>query len=358
MTTHYSLVVLLLLMLWLRLRLQAVHSLAVSKTNSSSNLTRTLLKLSQQQQQQQQHCPMMSSSCTEEKVQWVHRTEPVASTQDEARQLLSTQQQQQQQQQHASSTEQQLLLAVVADTQTAGRGTQGRQWQGADVTGNLYLTVAVPVERIPVTLTLLPLQVGVLVTQRVRALLVDCREKKDMPPVTVKWPNDVLIGDAKVSGTLIESHTLTTTANGNDDSNTTTTWLLIGVGINLVHRPDLRGLPGKHARSATAVQEWCANDVPLATAVGWDLAQALRDWVFADNKEMTRAEKESRVIEEWKELAGGFGKVYELRGAVVDEEAGGYQGEKVTTLAIERDGQLRVRGANGRERLLSAEYVF
>ena len=53
-----------------------------------------------------------------------------------------------------------------------------------------------------------------------------------------------------------------------------------------------------------------------------------------------------------------FGTVYQLRGDVQEEDAGRHQGEEVVTVDLHYDGQLRVRGQDGKERLLVADYMF
>lgn len=272
-------------------------------------------------------------------------------------------------------------LAVVASTQTKGRGTQGRLWKAGP--GNLYLTMALPLDRIPVRLTLLPLQVAVVVAECVQELLVrqgisDARiGSTSRPRVTVKWPNDVLIDHRKVSGTLIENHYCGSMA-----------WFLIGIGVNVVNRPDLNDLPGKHAREPTCICEWVdlgvsskstapitnlgespsgVPPVDLATELGLLVANKLTEWAICapQRNEMAPShasseqeeERNKQVLQRWIQWVD-FGQVYELRGQVVDEEQGGYEGERVVTVGIEPDGQLRVRGANGRERLLVADYLF
>jgi BirA family biotin operon repressor/biotin-[acetyl-CoA-carboxylase] ligase len=271
-----------------------------------------------------------------------HLKEPVGSTQDEARRLLR--------ERHGDEAGK--CLAVLADQQNQGRGTQGRKWESVpDRAGNLYLTVCVPMDQIPVTLTLLPLQVGVLVARGVSRLLEACRVSNDPSNkkvlATVKWPNDVLIDDKKVSGTLIESEVLDGTS-----------WLLVGIGVNVAFAPSLTESPGKQVRGATCLQEYCPDNLlPQDTAeiLGIDLAKALVEWVV--DREMDKATKELKVIKDWKSFAS-FGGIYELRGDITAEDAGTYKGETVITVDIQNDGQLVVRGDNGVERLLIADYMF
>lgn len=273
-----------------------------------------------------------------------HLKEPVASTQDEARRLLR-------ERNNVDEASDNKCLAVLADQQIQGRGTKGRNWEGGDRTGNLYLTVCVPMDRVPVVLTLLPLQVGVLVAQRVTRLLQACQTKtsnhKNVTQATVKWPNDVLVDDMKISGTLIENEIL----NG-------TSWLLVGVGVNVAFAPSLSKSPGMQVRGSTCVQDFCpGNILPQDTAavLGLDLANSLVEWVV--DREMTRSVKELMVIQDWKSFAE-FGREYRMRGEVQDENAGTHKGETVVSVDIQYDGQLLVRGENGRERLLIADYMF
>lgn len=268
-------------------------------------------------------------------LQFFHRTEPVSSTQDEMRNILKDK----------SELE---CVALVATTQTAGRGTQGRTWK--DASGNLYLTVALPMSQIPVPITLLPLQVGIVVAQRVHSILSACCTE-GVPKVSVKWPNDVLVNDAKVSGCLIENYS-------NDKH---LTWLLVGVGVNVGRTPQLQGLPGQHKRAPTCIHEWCNADKQewlssqsISSVLGLDIANALADWV-TDHQGSGRNDGQY-IVNEWRKWAE-FGKPYELRGSVVDEEQGGYEGEMVVTVDIEADGQLRVRDRNSQERLLVADYL-
>ncbi|MGH3508708.1 MAG: biotin--[acetyl-CoA-carboxylase] ligase [Nocardioidaceae bacterium] len=86
-------------------------------------------------------------------------------------------------------------LVVVAEHQTAGRGRLERVWvtpPGTALTFSVLLRPdAVRAERWP----WLPLLVGVAVAGALREEGVDAR---------LKWPNDVLVGDRKLAGILLE----------------------------------------------------------------------------------------------------------------------------------------------------------
>lgn len=85
-------------------------------------------------------------------------------------------------------------LVVVAEHQTAGRGRLDRSWESparSAVIFSLVLRPAVPLASWP----WLPLLTGHTVGKALRAEGYDAG---------VKWPNDVLIGDRKVAGILVE----------------------------------------------------------------------------------------------------------------------------------------------------------
>lgn len=105
---------------------------------------------------------------------------------------------------------------LVADRQAAGRGRQGRAW--FDGAGNFMgSTVVHPGPGDPPASTL-ALVAGLAVHEAVSGLLP--------PPhrAELKWPNDVLVGGAKLSGVLLE---------GLAGS------VVVGIGVNLAQAPDL-----------------------------------------------------------------------------------------------------------------------
>jgi BirA family biotin operon repressor/biotin-[acetyl-CoA-carboxylase] ligase len=104
----------------------------------------------------------------------------------------------------------------VAYEQTAGRGRRGRSWvaQPGDA---LLFSVGGQVPRGVDGLAGLSLAVGLAVYEAL------CELPVDRSQLALKWPNDVLVGGAKVSGILIE------TAGGDAQ----TTAVVVGIGINL-----------------------------------------------------------------------------------------------------------------------------
>lgn len=85
--------------------------------------------------------------------------------------------------------------ALFAEAQTAGRGRRGREWR-SPFGANLYLSLAWSFEGWPPALGTLPLAVGVACARALR--------DTGVRGVTLKWPNDLRIGSAKLGGILIE----------------------------------------------------------------------------------------------------------------------------------------------------------
>ncbi|MCX8475093.1 MAG: biotin--[acetyl-CoA-carboxylase] ligase [Sphingomonas sp.] len=102
-------------------------------------------------------------------------------------------------------------LWLRAGRQTGGRGRQGRSWASPE--GNLYVSTLVrvrPGEPPAATLAL------------VAAVALDETAQVFGLTPTLKWPNDLLVDGAKLSGILLERA---------EDA------VVIGFGVNLAHHP-------------------------------------------------------------------------------------------------------------------------
>lgn len=110
-------------------------------------------------------------------------------------------------------------LVLRADRQTAGRGRRGRTWTSEP--GNLLVSFLLRPVKGPAEAATLGFVAAMAVGNLLRPLV--------KVPVTLKWPNDVLLDGAKISGILLESGGI---VGGKVD------WLVLGIGINLRHHPD------------------------------------------------------------------------------------------------------------------------
>ena len=149
--------------------------------------------------------------------------------------------------------------------------------------------------------------------------------------VRLKWPNDVLVAGDKVSGVLIESGPR---VGGG-------LWLAVGVGVNLAHAPS------GTERPATSLVAHLRPE--LAGAPSPETAVAALAGAFA------------RWSHVWEE--GGFAAIAEAWSARADLGAPVEARLPAETLhgvaeALEADGALRLRLADGAVRRITAGDVF
>ena len=124
----------------------------------------------------------------------------------------------------------------IAETQTAGRGRQGRAWISPRGE-NLLFSVLLRIACVPSRLPQLALVAGLAVRDAVARAAPEAH-------VRIKWPNDVVVGEdrRKIAGVLME----TTMLGSNVDA------VVVGVGINVHARAFPTQLEG-HATSVALV---------------------------------------------------------------------------------------------------------
>ncbi|MGO4332192.1 biotin--[acetyl-CoA-carboxylase] ligase [Cupriavidus sp. M-11] len=131
----------------------------------------------------------------------------------------------------------------LAYRQTAGRGRQGRPWQGQ---AGLTFSVALPLPLAPSRLSGLSLAVGLALAEA----LADCDARLGAA-VGLKWPNDLQIDGRKLAGILIESV----------PAGPQRVWAVIGIGLNLVRDAQMEVALG---RSLAGVGEYLPAADPTA----------------------------------------------------------------------------------------------
>ena len=115
---------------------------------------------------------------------------------------------------------------VVAEEQTAGQGRMGRPWHSKPGAG-LYLSAVLTSPGAPADTPVITLALGLAVQEavaRVAGVSGDLR-----------WPNDLLIGERKCAGILVELH---------GDK------VIAGIGVNVNHRR----FPAELAEIATSLR--------------------------------------------------------------------------------------------------------
>jgi BirA family transcriptional regulator, biotin operon repressor / biotin---[acetyl-CoA-carboxylase] ligase len=202
---------------------------------------------------------------------------------------------------------------LLAHRQTAGRGRSGRGWETP--AGNLALThlftPGCPAAAVPQ----LSLLVGVAVHDALAAVWSGSADA-----LRLKWPNDLMIGAAKVGGILVEASTF-----GHEPV------VAIGIGVNIGHAPDVAG------RSVTCLADHVSVPpvpVPLARAIASAFAHWREIW--------RRGEGFGGIREAWLARATPIGEPMS-----VNTGQGSVSG---TFAGLDSDGALLLCDATGRHR--------
>lgn len=104
------------------------------------------------------------------------------------------------------------MLVIKAKKQTAGRGRRGHLWQSLE--GNLFFSLL---------FKSVETNIGMFVIISALSLLQSLKILSPSADVLLKWPNDVLLNNKKVSGILLEIP-----ENG---------YMIIGIGVNIIQSP-------------------------------------------------------------------------------------------------------------------------
>ena len=140
---------------------------------------------------------------------------------------------------------------VVADSQRAGRGRQGRAWTSRPGAGVWATVIERP--RDPSILELLSLRVGLRLAEALDSLAGD--------QVRVKWPNDLLVREGKLAGILTEARW----------SGSTLGWVAVGVGVNMEPPEDVPSAAALRRGERLDVLEAIVNAVRAGVAATGEL---------------------------------------------------------------------------------------
>lgn len=148
---------------------------------------------------------------------------------------------------------------VTARQQMAGRGREARVWTSPP--GNFYGSFIVP--RGAEAEWKRPWLCGFAVALAIAQTAEEAID--DGAPVRIKWPNDVLVAGAKLSGVLIE-------ASGNAP------FLVVGTGVNLASHPPDTPYPATHL---DAHRQSPIDVDAFAEKLGVNLRRAVEAWIAA-----------------------------------------------------------------------------
>jgi BirA family biotin operon repressor/biotin-[acetyl-CoA-carboxylase] ligase len=184
-----------------------------------------------------------------------------------------------------------------ADTQTAGRGQHGKRWESAASKG-LWFSVC--------------LSGSAQGLQFAAALAVRDALTQLEVPVSLKWPNDLLLGSKKLCGILIEH---------------CENWNAVGIGLNVNHHPG--DFPPELQGTATSLRIHSGRDWDRETLLH-KMVECLDYWV-----QPLRSGAYQKVFSEWAAACAIVGRHIERDGI------------KGKVVALENDGALRVQTEQG-----------
>jgi len=195
-------------------------------------------------------------------------------------------------------------LVVLARSQTKGRGRHGRMWVSAPDAG-LYFSIVLRPQLDAASLSLITLMAGVAVCDT----LLEFGAKAD-----IKWVNDLLVVEKKISGILAEA---VETPSG--------LAVILGIGVNLRRA----AVSDDHAEFATSLEELTSKKIAPD-----EFAECLTRYLTYLYTVLT--DEPERILHEWQQRSTYFsGKDVRVR-----TSTGEFTG---TTDGLEQNGALRVK---------------
>jgi BirA family transcriptional regulator, biotin operon repressor / biotin---[acetyl-CoA-carboxylase] ligase len=173
-------------------------------------------------------------------------------------------------------------LWLTATSQSAGRGRRGSQWVSRP--GNLHATLLLTEPSPPAQAP----QLSFVAALAVHDAVAECAPQLG-PLLKVKWPNDLLIGMAKVAGILIEGESEPVFA------------VAIGIGVNCATHPDTTAYPAIDLAATGALVVPDTLFASLSAAMAHRLAQWRRGLGFAE------------IRAAWLKRAAGLGEMLQVR---------------------------------------------
>ena len=196
---------------------------------------------------------------------------------------------------------------LVALRQDAGRGRHGRAWEGLD--GNFFGSTLVQLRADDPPAPALALAAGLALIEAVEVAAPGM-------PLVLKWPNDLMLGDAKLAGILLERSEQRVVA---------------GFGVNLATAPAIDGRETASLGASIVPQAFA----PLLAA---SFARLLGAWRSADPGAFAQA---------WLARAHPPGTPLFVHHGPGERIAGMFDG-------IEPDGALRLRREGGSIEIIRA----
>ncbi len=219
-------------------------------------------------------------------------------------------------------------LWIVSGEQRAGRGRHGRQWSSPQ--GNLYASLLLidpcEVQHAPQ----LGFVAGLALHEAVEAVT-----GVGMPRLSLKWPNDLLLDGAKVSGLLLEGHRL-------DHSRPPA--IIVGMGVNVAFAPTGTPYP---AIALQQVKPGLTRE-DMFQALSASFARTFSAWRSAAR--MNTADPFGPIRRLWLERAAGIGREVTLR-LPSGEKRGIFE-------SLDKFGRLQLKTGTGLEQIDAGDLYF
>ena len=198
------------------------------------------------------------------------------------------------------------LIALVQDS---GRGRHGRTWE--TITGNFFGSTIIQLRASDPPAPALALAAGLALIEAVQATVPNA-------DLSLKWPNDLMLGDAKLAGILLER---------SGDR------VVAGFGVNLAGAPSISGRKTASLSSLVSV-----DPKVFAALIAGSFARVLAAWRTAEPVAFAQA---------WMARAHPIGTAIEVHSGPGERISGAFDG-------IESDGAMRLRLNDGRVELVRA----
>jgi BirA family transcriptional regulator, biotin operon repressor / biotin---[acetyl-CoA-carboxylase] ligase len=219
---------------------------------------------------------------------------------------------------------------ITADQQTAGRGRQNRNWHSAAGEG-LYLSLLLRPTTGLTSLPLLSLTAAIAVAETFQSLGFD--------EIDIKWPNDLLCGERKICGILVEATGLHPQESPR---------VIVGIGVNL----NQRSFPPPLDETATSLLIERGEGMPIVQFRDL-LLDRFSGWYarwYAQCYDSGQDDRREGILSRWMALSSyGWG-----REVIVKLESESLTG---ITEGLNHDGALLVRTADGTLRTVLAGEV-
>ena len=179
---------------------------------------------------------------------------------------------------------------IFADEQKKGRGRYAREWYSPPGLGLYFSIILRPAIDLKL-INLINLRTAWIIAQMIN------RELSGQANIEIrlKWPNDVLVNEKKISGILVESEIFNRQLN----------YLVVGIGINLNHTP--QEFPPEIRSLATSLRLE-SNHIYDPLVLLKDIVCALNNKLYIDFKNKFR-----KVVEDYQKLMAYLDQPAEIR---------------------------------------------